>query len=93
MTPYLRTVNAIAAGLLLAACTAGNTSLKPNSAASQPLVQNRACPNQTASLIPRSAASCSAFGRTYSSDEIFRTGATTPGQALQLLDPTVMVHQ
>jgi hypothetical protein len=92
MTPYVRTVSAIAAVLLLAACSAGSAGVKPNSTAAQAPVQNSACPSQSAIRTPRSTADCS-FGRTYSSDDIYRTGATTPGDALRLLDPTVMVHK
>jgi hypothetical protein len=92
MTPYVRTVSAISAVLLFAACTTGSAGVKPNSAIAQAPVQNPACPNQTSSRIPRSPADCSAFGRTYSSDDIDRTGATTTGGALRLLDPSVTVH-
>jgi hypothetical protein len=92
MTPYVRTVIAIAAVLMFAACTAGGAGVKPNNAAAQTPGQNLACPNQTGSRIPRSPTDCSAVGRSYSSDDLNRTGATTTGEALRLLDPSVTVH-
>lgn len=52
-----------------------------------------ACPNQTGSRIPVNPSTCSAPGRAYSSDDIKRTGATTAGGALRLIDPSVTVHQ
>ena len=35
---------------------------------------------------------CTMTGRSYSSEDISRTGASTAGEALQLLDPSISVH-
>ena len=35
---------------------------------------------------------CNVAGRTYTQDDIDRTGKTDAGQALQMLDPSISVH-
>jgi hypothetical protein len=93
MTPYLRAANAIATLLVLAACTATTAGVKPNAAVPGPVADNPACLKSTASRIPDSAGGCSAFGRSYSNEDIQRTGSVTADEALRLLDPTVTVHR
>jgi len=92
MTPYLRAASAIATLLVLAACAA-TTGVKPNAAVPGPVADNPACLNHTASRIPDSAGGCWAFGRSYSNEDIQRTGSPTADEALRLLDPTVTVHR
>ena len=54
----------------------------------------RPCSVATASRLPPKPGDCSAApGRTYSQDDVQRTGQTTVGGALQLLDPSITVHQ
>jgi len=91
MIAHLRTASAIAAVLLLTACAA-NTGVKPNPAATAALVQNPACSPQSSSRTAANPANCQGFDRSYSSDDITRTGATTTGDALRLLDPAITVH-
>jgi hypothetical protein len=91
MTLYLRAASAIAPLLMLAACAA--TGAKPNAAVPGPVADNPACLNHTGSRIPEGAGGCSAVGRSYSSEDIQRTGAVTPDEALRLLDPTITVHR
>jgi hypothetical protein len=93
MTTDLRTASAIAAVLVLTACAANTTGVKPNPAATAALVQNPACPPQSSSRIAASPANCAGFDHSYSSDDITRTGATTTGDALRLLDPAITVHR
>jgi hypothetical protein len=53
------------------------------------------CPQNTASRIPMRPGEwqCSSTpGRTYSNEEIERTGQTNVGEALQMLDPSISVH-
>jgi hypothetical protein len=51
------------------------------------------CPQDTASRIPMRPGECSiAPGRTYSNEEVERTGQTNVGDALQMLDPSITVH-
>jgi hypothetical protein len=92
MTTYLRAASSIASVLILAACAATTAGVKPNAGASAAVAQNPACLTQTGSRITSSAANCSAFGRSYSSDDINRTGATTADEALRLMDPSITVH-
>jgi hypothetical protein len=75
--------------LALAAC-AGT----PATPTAQNGVAGNATPNTncitSASRIPQNG--CNTFGRTYTQDDIDRTGKTDPGQALQMLDPSISVH-
>jgi len=93
MTPYLRAACAIATLLVLAACAPTTAGVKPNAAVPGPVADNPACLSHTASRIPDSAGGCTAVGRSYSSEDIQRTGAVTADEALRLLDPTVTVHR
>jgi hypothetical protein len=83
MIAYLRATTAIASALILVACAA-----TPPAA----VAQNPACLTQTGSRIADNKTNCSAVGRSYSSEDIDRTGATTAGEALQLMDPSITVH-
>jgi hypothetical protein len=89
MTTYLHTASAIASLLLLVACAATTTDVKPKAEASTTAAQNPGCLTQTGSRI---AGNCSAPGRSYSKDDIDRTGAETAGDALQLMDPSILIH-
>ena len=91
MITYLRTASAIAAVLVLTACAANTTSVKP-SPATAALVQNPACAPPGSSRMAANPANCPGIDRSYSSDDITRTGATTTGDALRLLDPAITVH-
>jgi hypothetical protein len=90
MTTYLRAASAIATLLLCVACATRTADGKPKAAASAPQ-QNPGCLTQTGSLIAANNANCSAFGRSYSKDDMDRTGATTADEALRLLDPSITV--
>jgi hypothetical protein len=51
------------------------------------------CLQDSASRIPRRSGECSgAPGRSYSNQDIERTGHTSVGEALQNLDPSITVH-
>ena len=92
MTTYLRAITAIASLLTLAACATNTAGVKPTAAASEAVAQNPACLSQTGSRIAGDNVNCSAIGRSYTSDDINRTGSTTAGEALRLLDPSITVH-
>jgi hypothetical protein len=83
MATYLRVTSAIVSMLLLAACAATVADTKPDPT----------CLTQTGSRIAVNGTNCSAVGRSYTSDDINRTGATTAAGALRLLDPSITVHQ
>lgn len=86
-----RVAAAIATVLLLAACAATTPNVKPNSA-SAAVAQNPACLGETGNRIAGDRANCTAFGRSYSSEDIDRTGSMNVGDALRLLDPSIVVH-
>jgi hypothetical protein len=92
MITFLRATSAIASVLILAACATNTADVKPRAAASA-LGQNPACLTQTGRRISTKDMNCSAFGRSYSSDDISRTGATTAAEALRLMDPSITVHR
>jgi hypothetical protein len=91
MMTNLRVVAAFGSALVLAACATTATHVARKAAASDAAAQNPACLSQTGSRIP--GATCSEIGRSYSSEDINRTGSTTPGEALRLLDPSITVHR
>jgi hypothetical protein len=93
MIAYLRATSAIATVLILAACAMTTADVKPKAGASGAVARNPACLSQTGSRIAGNDANCPAIGRSYSSDDINRTGSTTAGEALRLLDPSITVHQ
>jgi uncharacterized low-complexity protein len=93
MPNYIRICSALAGALILAACAAGTADLKPGSNASKTAAQNPGCLSQTGSRITSTGTQCSAFGRSYSNEDIQRTGATTADDALRLMDPAITVHR
>jgi hypothetical protein len=80
-------LGAACAALCLAACGApGN--VKPDAAST---AQNQACVAQSGSLIAQNDPNAT-VGRCYTNDDIRRTGASSVGEALPLLDPAITVH-
>ena len=80
--------------LPLAACTTPSATREAPKSASLALApaRNPGCVPDTATRIPLKEADCAGFGRTYTQEEILRTGASDTGQALRLLDPALTVH-
>jgi hypothetical protein len=93
MITYLRAATAIGSVLVLAACAATTADVKSKGGASGAVAQNPACLSQTGSRINATDSYCSSIGRYYSREDINRTGATTAGEALTLLDPSITVHR
>ncbi|MDB6086308.1 MAG: hypothetical protein JWN43_4189 [Gammaproteobacteria bacterium] len=89
MTVTVRIAGAIAAGLVLAACAAAGKG--PGGGRPAANRYDPTCLPDTG--LPAGDAKCSGFGRSYSSEDIRRTGATTVGEALPLLDPSITVHR
>src|SRR6202030_2080750 len=50
------------------------------------------CVADTATRIPLKERDCAGFGRTYTQEDIQRTGQPDTAQALRLLDPSLTVH-
>jgi len=88
MRNSIRVVGVIASMLVISACAATSPNAKPQTASA---TQDPTCLKQTGGRVPGRDADCAGYGRTYSKDDINRTGAETPGQALGLLDPSVTV--
>jgi hypothetical protein len=93
MTHSQRITTAIPAVLILAACSATTAGVKPQAAAAAPTGRNPACLSDTGTRILGNSADCSAVGRSYSSDDINRTGSSTVAGALRQLDPSITVHR
>ncbi|OOG59173.1 hypothetical protein B0E47_03830 [Rhodanobacter sp. B05] len=73
--------------------TAGQ-SARQSAKADQPVIKpgDRNCLRHTGSLIPPKKGECMpAVGRSYSGDELRRTGAPNNARALQMLDPSISV--
>jgi len=85
MTTRIVSLGALAAALALAACASTPTSTAR--AAATPA----GCVRATGTRLP-APSGCSAFGNSYSQEDIARTGQTTAGAALELLDPNVRTH-
>jgi hypothetical protein len=83
-------MTALATALCLSGCaSSGGTGEPPASAA---LSRDPVCLTQTGSRIPVVPGQCMATGRSYSSAEIGRTGATSSAKALSELDPAITGH-
>jgi predicted small secreted protein len=93
MTHSLRITTAIPAAFILASCAATTAGVKPDIAAAGPTARSPACLSDTGTRIPGNGTNCSAVGRSYTSDDINSTGATTADGALRLLDPSITVHR
>jgi hypothetical protein len=89
MTTCLRAAFAFGPALILAACATTTSHVAPTSGPPEALAQQ--CLSHTGSRIP--GENCSEIGRSYSSEDINRTGSTTAGDALRLLDPSITVHR
>jgi hypothetical protein len=79
----------VAACWLVGCASTGNVRV-PNDA---PDAARAGCVNQSGSLIPQTRGACAGLGHTYSRADIDHTGATTVGEALRLLDPTITVSR
>ena len=84
-------LTALFAGLTLSGCasspphpTAANVGGPPATALP--------CPDSSDNRLPPDRGYCKVTGRSYTHDDISRTGATNVGDALQLLDPSITVH-
>jgi hypothetical protein len=80
---------AAAAVLTLAGC-ASTSDTQPTAAVTGPIPD---CPTSTASLRPVTSPNCAGVGRSYSSKDLNRNGATSVGDAMRQLDPSITVHQ
>ncbi len=95
MNANIRVTAAVAAVLVLAASATMADDVQPK--AERPSAgtrnSNSACLTQTGSRIAVKGANCSAIGRSYSNEDIRRTGASSVAGALRLMDPSITVHR
>jgi hypothetical protein len=78
-------IAALGSVLLLAACATTAPAAKPPVAAT---AKDHDCLSRTASRIPASTGPC----QSYSADDISKTGASTPGDALRLMSPSLTIN-
>jgi hypothetical protein len=82
MTRLTFTAIAFSAAIALCGCATTNSSApKPSSTA---------CNMSTGSRLP-AGAGCASPGRTYSQDDLDKTGKTTAAGALSMVDPSVTI--
>lgn len=87
MTAYMRIVGLVIAGAALLGCV---TSKPPVTAVA---TTDPSCLTDTGSRISTGPGKCRGIGRSYSSQDIQRTGVTSAADALSLLDSSVTVHR
>jgi hypothetical protein len=82
----------IVSGLVLFGCAATSQNVSPKPAATAAM-KNPNCLTETGSRISAGKQGCRGYGRSYSDEDIDRTGKTSAGDALALLDPSITVHR
>jgi hypothetical protein len=88
---HMRTI-LISAVALVATMGCTTTQQRPDAQAST-ATAIRPCAMDTGSRLPMKPGDCSiAPGRSYSQDDLRRTGEDDVGEALKLLDPSITVH-
>ncbi len=93
MNGSLRFTSAIVATLILGGCAATAQNAEPTPSASKLSANDPTCLKDTGRLASTGSADCSMTGRSYSGEDIARTGKTDVGDALALMDPSITVHR
>jgi hypothetical protein len=91
MAIHTRVIAAVAAGLIFASSAAIGDDAAPQPEKHAAAAENPSCLTHTGSRIGGKG-KCRGTGRSYTSDDLKRTGKTTVGGALPLLDPSITVH-
>jgi hypothetical protein len=91
MVIHTRAIAAVAAGLIFASFAAIGDDATPQTEKPSAAAENPSCLTHTGSRIGGKG-KCRGTGRSYTSEDINRTGKTTVGEALPLLDPSITVH-
>jgi hypothetical protein len=92
MATHTRIVAAVAAGLILASSAAIGDDATPQPEKHSAAAEHPSCLTHTGSRIGGQG-KCHGAGRSYTSDDLKRTGKTTVAGALPLLDPSITVRQ
>lgn len=90
-------LNRLLIGASLALCLAACASTAPGPGAATPKAATAdappaGCVADTATRILPSKPDCAASGRSYTQEDLQRTGSADTAQALRLIDPTVTVR-
>jgi hypothetical protein len=93
MNATTRAAASMLATLALFGCAATSQNLNSKPPATAAAAKDSSCLTQTGSKIVSDKPNCMAFGRSYSSQDIDRTGATSAGNALAIMDPSITVHR
>jgi hypothetical protein len=89
MSTTMRIAGVIVSGLVLFGCAATHQNAQPKAASAV----NPNCLTETGSRIASGKSGCRGYGSAYSHDDIDRTGRTSAGDALALMDPSITVHR
>jgi hypothetical protein len=79
---------ALTSALFFALAACSSTGSKPPTE----IAKNSHCVDQTASRLSVDQSPCASFGRSYSEEDLRRTGRTNIAEALQTLDPSISAH-
>jgi hypothetical protein len=90
MAANIRILGAIVAGFALCGCASTAGTSTP--AATSARTNDPTCLADTGSRLPAGKKGCRGTGRSYTQDDLQRTGETDVGDALAHLDPSVTVH-
>ncbi len=91
MSTTMRFAGVIVSGLVLFGCA--TTPQNPSKPATTAAMKDSNCLNDTGSRLPAAKPGCRGYGRSYTDEDIQRTGLTNVGDALSLLDPSITVHK
>jgi hypothetical protein len=91
MTIYTRIVAAVAAGLIFTSSAVLGDNAPPQPDKQSAPAQNPSCLTHTGSRISTKG-KCRGTGRSYTSEDLNRTGKTSVAGALPLLDPSITVR-
>lgn len=87
---------------LIAACLLGSVALiadvayaddaKPTAPQAKPAAPKPGCTHDTGTRLRRNTDGCPGVGKSYSKDDLYRTGEPNAGGALRQLDPSITSH-
>ena len=91
MNASISIVGAVLAISLVAGCATTNVGGNSPSAQSVARTNDQHCGLQSASRLPANGSNCQFAGRSYSGEDVDRTGKTSAAEALAILDPSISV--
>lgn len=91
MNASISIIGAVLAINLVAGCATTNMSGNSPGTPSVARTNDQHCGLQSASRLPANGANCQVAGRSYSGEDVDRTGKTSAAEALAILDPSISV--